>query len=62
MLKKRREELNLTQKQVADKAGMPLRTYQSYEMEVRIPNVYSAMDIAKALNSTIPKLFYKDSF
>jgi transcriptional regulator with XRE-family HTH domain len=57
MLRKRREELNLTQQQVAEKAGMPLRTYQSYELGVRIPNVIYAMKIAEVLNSQVHELF-----
>lgn len=56
-LKKRREELHLTQRQVAERAKMTLRTYQSYELETRIPNVHAANRIAEALNSTTKKLF-----
>ena len=56
-LKKRREELHLTQRQVAERAKMTLRVYQSYELEARIPNVYAANRIAEALNSTTKKLF-----
>ena len=56
-LKKRREELHLTQRQVAERAKMTFRVYQSYELEERIPNVYAANRIAEALNSTTKKLF-----
>ena len=62
MLKKRREELHLTQQQVAEKAGMPLRTYQSYELGVRIPNVISAIKLSEALNSDVTKLFNTEPF
>lgn len=56
-LKKRREELHLTQRQVAERAKMTLRVYQSYEMELRLPNVHAANRIADALNSTAKELF-----
>lgn len=56
-LKKRREELQLTQRQVAERARMTLRVYQSYELEERIPNVHAANRIAAALNSTAKELF-----
>lgn len=56
-LKKRREELHLTQRQVAERAKMTLRVYQSYEKELRLPNVHAANRIAEALNSTTKELF-----
>lgn len=56
-LKKRREELHLTQRQVAERARMTLRVYQSYELETRLPNVHAANRIADALNSTTKELF-----
>lgn len=56
-LKKRREELHLTQRQAAERARMSLRVYQSYELEVRVPNVFAANRIAEALNSTTKELF-----
>lgn len=57
LLKKRREELHLTQRQVAEKAGMTAHVYQSYELELRVPNIYAAHRIAEALNSTTTELF-----
>ena len=56
-LKKRREELNLTQKQVADNAQIGLRLYQYYECENRVPSVLIAIKLADALKSTVEKLF-----
>ena len=56
-LKKRREELALTQKQVADMAKVGLRLYQYYEADQREPTVRSAKRIAEALKTTVEKLF-----
>lgn len=57
LLKAKREELHFTQKQVAERAEMTLRTYQSYELELRVPNVFAALRLAEALNSTVQELF-----
>lgn len=56
-LKKRREELNLTQKQVADNAQIAIRLYQYYETEDRLPNVLTAIKIAEALQTSVEGLF-----
>lgn len=56
-LQKRRQELNLTQKQVADKIGIAESAYQRYEQEKRIPSVAMALRIAAALDATVEKLF-----
>ena len=56
-LKKRREELNLTQKQVADNAQIGLRLYQYYESGSREPSVRTGIKLANALKSTVEKLF-----
>lgn len=56
-LKKRREELNLSQRQVAESAGMTQHVYQSYELGLRVPNVHAANRIAEALKSTTKELF-----
>lgn len=57
LLKQRREELQLTQRQVAERAEMSTHTYQSYEMGLRVPNVYAAIRIANALNTLPHKVF-----
>lgn len=56
-LKKRREELSLTQKQVADTLDMSIRLYQYYESGQRQPNVQTAIRIAEVLKTTVEKLF-----
>lgn len=56
-LKKRREELSLTQKQVSDMAKVGIRLYQYYEIDQREPSVRTAMRIAEALKTTVEKLF-----
>ena len=56
-LKKRRKELKLTQKQVADALEMNIRLYQYYEADRREPSVRTAKRIAEALKTTVEKLF-----
>lgn len=60
-LKKRREELFLTQKQVADTLKMDVRLYQYYEAGQRNPGVHTAIRIAEVLKTTVEKLFKDDS-
>lgn len=52
-----REKQRLTQKAVAEKAGITERGYQNYELGLRTPKVDIALRIAKALNSTVEDLF-----
>lgn len=56
-LKQEREKQAKTQKQIAFAAGIPLISYQAYEMGTRTPSVEAAKKIAKALNSTVDNLF-----
>ena len=56
-LKKRREELSLTQKQVADTLNLGIRLYQYYEAGQRQPSVQTAIRIAEVLQTTVEKLF-----
>lgn len=56
-LKKRREELSLTQKQVADILNVNIRLYQYYEAGQRQPNVQTAIKIAEVLKTTVEQLF-----
>lgn len=60
-LKKRREELHLTQKQVADALKVGIRLYQYYEADQRKPNVQTAIEIADVLKTTVEKLFRDSS-
>lgn len=59
-LKPIRDKLGLTQNQVSDIAEITLRSYQNYEYSKRIPKVNIALDIAKALNTTVEELFSND--
>lgn len=56
-LKVRREELNLTQKQVADICGMKESQYQGYERGRHEPVASIAIKVAKALETTVEALF-----
>ena len=56
-VKKLRQSLNLTQKQVANLAQMSIRGYQRIEAGERIPRVSTAHKIASALNTTVEELF-----
>ena len=56
-LKEARDRLGLTQAEVAEKAGIPTRTYQNCEYTDVKPNVVTAIKIAKVLKSTVEKLF-----
>jgi DNA-binding XRE family transcriptional regulator len=54
---KMRENVGLTQVQVASKAGISERSYQRYEAGERTPDVYIGQQIARALGSTVDKIF-----
>lgn len=56
-LKARREELNLTQKQVAERIGIAESAYQRYENTSRLPNVKVGIKISKALETTVEVLY-----
>lgn len=56
-LKKRREELSLTQKQVAELVGIHWQLYQKYEYGEKLPNVARAIQIARALDTKVEELF-----
>ena len=62
IIKTKRQSLGLTQLQFASKAQIPLRTYKRYEADItsndhRIPDAVTAIKIAKALGSTVEKLW-----
>lgn len=56
-LKARREELNLTQKQVAERIGIKEQQYQFYEYGKTIPNVIIGIRLAEALQTTVEALY-----
>lgn len=57
LLKQRRQELKLTQKQVAERANLAESAYQRYERGETIPLIYMAIRIAKALETTVEELY-----
>ena len=52
-----REREGMTQKQVAEKAGVTERAYQYYEANEKEPGVRTEIRIARAVNSTVEELF-----
>ena len=56
-LKARREELNLTQKQVADICEMKESQYQGYERGRHEPVASIAIKLAKALKTSVEDLY-----
>ena len=56
-----RKKLNLTQPQLAEKANLTSYTLiQRYEKETRVPSVYIAIRIAKALGTTVEELYSEE--
>lgn len=56
-LREAREKCGKTQQQVADFAGISLKSYQRIEKGEQDPAVSTAKLIAKALKSTVERLF-----
>ncbi|MEK3819638.1 helix-turn-helix transcriptional regulator [Cytobacillus sp. FSL W8-0315] len=56
-MKERREELGLTQKQLAEKLKMSEAYINKIENETRNINVVLAIRIAKALEATVEEIF-----
>lgn len=56
-LRAAREASGKTQAQVAKEVGISELSYQRYEYELREPGVQTAIRIARALKSTVEKLF-----
>jgi DNA-binding XRE family transcriptional regulator len=53
----KRKSYNLLQEQVAKAVGISERHYRNLEAGENIPNVETAISIAKLLKSTVPYLF-----
>ncbi|MCU5811488.1 XRE family transcriptional regulator, partial [Clostridioides difficile] len=51
------EKIGLTQLEVAQKAKITERSYQYYEAGERLPNIRTALKIARILNTNCEKLF-----
>ena len=56
-LRDRRDELGLTQAEVAAKSGIHLRDYQRYECGKQKPSVQTAIRIANTLERSVESLF-----
>lgn len=56
-LKEVRTQKGLTQRVVANAAGISERVYQDYEYGKRTPSVYVAIRMAKALGTGVTQLF-----
>ena len=56
-LKKVRNLKNLTQIELAKKIGITERHYRRLEKGVLLPNLKTAIKLAKALNTTVEELF-----
>lgn len=56
-LRAAREASGKTQAQVAKEANVGERLYQDYEYDKREPGVRTAIRIAKALKTTVEKIF-----
>ena len=59
-LKKRRQELKLTQKQVAERANLAESAYQRYERGEIVPLAFTAIHLAKALETTVEELYIEE--
>ena len=59
-LKEYRNYLHLTQKELASKAKVPLRSYQSYEQGERLPNIKVALRISKVLETSLSELWLNE--
>ena len=49
--------MRLTQKEIAEKIGIAESAYQRYEKRVTEPSVSMALKIAKALKTSVEKLY-----
>ncbi len=52
-VKKRREELKMTQEQLAEKVGVSFQMISHVERGRKVPTIYLARDIASALDCTL---------
>ena len=60
-IKKLRQQVNLTQEQLAHVAGVTDTCYQAYEYGIREPKARTAIRIAKALGTTVEGLWDSNS-
>ena len=57
-LKELRTAAGVTQQGLADKAGVSRKTINTVENGVFIPSTIVALDLARALNTTVEAIFY----
>ena len=62
LIAQRRKDLNLTQKQLAEKIGVSDRTISKWERGVGFPDVSLIEPLADALELTLPELFRGEQF
>jgi transcriptional regulator with XRE-family HTH domain len=55
-----RERAGLTQAGMADRAGVPFRSYQNWELGSREPRIQSLVSLAEALGVSVDELVRKD--
>ena len=60
--KRERERLELSQRQLAALVGVGKTTIGEIEREERLPNVVTAIRIAKALHTTVEELWSEDYY
>ena len=56
-----REELGLTQQELAQIVGLSQETISQYEIGSRTPNIITAKKIADALNVSLDNIFFGNS-
>ena len=56
-----REELGLTQQELAQIVGLSQETISQYEIGSRTPNIITARKIADALNVSLDNIFFVNS-
>lgn len=56
-LKERREELHLTQKEVAERAGIKESAYRRYENNTVLPSIVMGLRLAQILETTAENLY-----
>ena len=59
-LKEAREKRGFTQTELAESAGITVRSYQYYEAGEQKPSVDIAIKIARKLETTVEELFFID--
>ena len=56
-LKPWRRRLNLTQAELAERAGVSRKTINTVENDIFVPSVFLALNLARSLGATVEELF-----